>query len=145
MVNNIVRKRISPEPGPPAPTHLSFLTIDFLRFEFHFSCSGWVLRIDSISGYVWYGGYELIQTWQRGSFEGVALLLLMRKEIFHFSSRECIPPKHPFLQLDHLDCFRLIAPESYRNKKLVFRAAFNRVCDFLPSSRGKIKGEKSRP
>ena len=51
------------EPPGSVATRILFLTaftIDFLRFEVHFSCSVWVLRSDSISGPVWYGSYELL-------------------------------------------------------------------------------------
>ena len=64
-----VRKRISPEPGAPAPAtglsprilFLTAFTIDFSRFEAHFSCSAGVLRRDSIPAHIWYGSYELIR------------------------------------------------------------------------------------
>ena len=47
------------------PTHLRFFfltvfTIDFSRFEVHFSFSVWVLIRDGISGHVWFDSYELI-------------------------------------------------------------------------------------
>ena len=44
-------------PGSEAPRilFLTAFTIDFFRFEVHFSCSAWVLRRDSISALVWYG------------------------------------------------------------------------------------------
>ena len=52
-----------PEPGAPAPAtghsprilFMTAFTIDFSRFEVHFSCSVGVLRRDSISAHVWYG------------------------------------------------------------------------------------------
>ena len=55
--------RGAPEPGAPAPAtghspripFLTAFTIDFLRFEVHFSCPVWVLRRDSFGGRVWYG------------------------------------------------------------------------------------------
>ena len=60
-----VRKRVrgAPEPRAPAPAtghsprilFLTAFTIDFSRFEVHFSCSVGVLRRDSISAHVWYG------------------------------------------------------------------------------------------
>ena len=44
-------------PGSGAPRTLfpTAFTIDFWRFEVHFSCSVGVLRRDSISAHVWYG------------------------------------------------------------------------------------------
>ena len=55
--------RGAPEPGAPAPAtghsprilFMTAFTIDFSRFEVHFSCSAGVLRRDSISAHIWYG------------------------------------------------------------------------------------------
>ena len=41
--------------GAPRTLFLTAFTIDFSRFEVHFSCSVWVLRRDSISAHIWYG------------------------------------------------------------------------------------------
>ena len=57
------RMRGAPEPGAPAPAtahsprilFLTVFTIDFSRFEVHFSYPVWVLRRDSISAHIWYG------------------------------------------------------------------------------------------
>ena len=49
-----------PGSGAPRILFLTAFTIDFLRFEVHFSCSVCVLRRDSISAHVWYGA-RLVQ------------------------------------------------------------------------------------
>ena len=61
----VVRKgmRGVPEPGAPAPAtghsprilFMTTFTIDFSRFEVHFSCYAGVLRRDSISAHISYG------------------------------------------------------------------------------------------
>ena len=45
----------APGSGAPRTLFLTAFTIDFLRFEGHFSCPVWVLRRDSFGGRVWYG------------------------------------------------------------------------------------------
>ena len=60
-----VRKRVrgecpvagagAPGSGAPRIPFLTDFTIDFSRFEVHFSCSAGVLRRDSISAHIWYG------------------------------------------------------------------------------------------
>ena len=55
--------RGAPEPGAPASAtghsprilFMTAFTIDFSRFDVHFSFSAWVLRRDSISAHIWYG------------------------------------------------------------------------------------------
>ena len=57
------RMRGAPEPGAPAPAtghsprilFLTALTIDYSRYEVHFSCSVGLLRRGSMSAHVWYG------------------------------------------------------------------------------------------
>ena len=47
--------REPPGSGAPRILFLTAFTIDFFRFEVHFSFSVWVLRRDSFWGRVWYG------------------------------------------------------------------------------------------
>ena len=43
-------------------TFVAAFTINFFRFEVHFSFSVWVLRRGSISGHIWYGSHEPVYT-----------------------------------------------------------------------------------
>ena len=45
----------APGSGAPRILSLTVFTVNFLRFEVHFSCSVLVLRRVSISAHVWYG------------------------------------------------------------------------------------------
>ena len=57
LVVTAVRKRMrgARSPGFKEILVLTVLTIDFLHFEVHFSCSVWVLTGDGIREHVWYG------------------------------------------------------------------------------------------